>query len=170
VTSTFWVMGAVVAAALLLILVRAGVRGILIVLLRKLAVIINAGQDVVDGHGPMEDLADGATERYLTCLEYRGGRLYRRCVPLATFLMWWPVGPRLRHNKDRVIAATASFGGLEEDSPCRADVWLHLCRGWAYFARANCSVDLLRGMCAALAIGALPDHSHEVTNELISLR
>lgn len=98
--------------------------------LDQLREVISQGRTILQAYGStLGALRAAGVLEELDNLEARGGKLYRSTVPLAAFLMWWPIGPRLR--KKHLIKVAAQAGIFGENTRGSMQGWQDLCRGSA---------------------------------------
>lgn len=130
------------------LLARIVIGTLLLRVLHELNDVIRRGQHLLDKHGrSMGELRNAGVLDTLEELQAQGGKLYRFAVPLAAFLLWWPVGPRIR--KKHLIKVAGKAGIFSEGTEGSMEAWRDLCRGFA-IDTGYYPVGHLRGLHAAL--------------------
>lgn len=112
--------------------------------------VVKEAQGILNRHGSTVGQLKGAgVYGHLCDLEKKGGQFYREAVPLAAFLMWWPIGPLLQGGAIRRAFASGGLCGPEQMGAY--EVWGHFRLG---FARDDdyYPVSRIKGMLSTLRL------------------
>lgn len=138
----------ILVTATLYLFARLVVRTLLLRVLHELNDVIGRGQHLLNTYGrTVGELRYAGVLDTLEKLQDQGGKLYRNAVPLAAFLLWWPVGPRIRKN--HLIKVAGKAGIFSEGTEGSMEAWRDLCRGFA-IDTGYYPIGHLRGLHAAL--------------------
>lgn len=130
------------------LLARLVIGTLLLRILQELNDVIRRGQHLLNTYGrTLGELRYAGVLDTLEELQAQGGKIYRTAVPLAAFLLWWPVGPRIR--KKHLIKVAGKAGIFPEGTEGSMDAWRDLCRGFA-IDTGYYPIGHLRGLYAAL--------------------
>lgn len=138
----------IVAAVVTVLLARRMTRRALRELIAALDQIVTAGERL-DTLGPTGVLQRAVVFEVHDTLNETGGRLYRLAVPLAAFLLWWPIGPLFCEG--RVRRAYARVGMTGEKQAGAGEAWYDMRRGFARDTHYY-PISHLRGLVAALSV------------------
>lgn len=121
------------------VLMRIVVRDRLFTIYHNALDCVQEMDNLVKTHGSTvgDLMSAGVKDRYDELWD-EGGKLYRRAVPLAAFLMYWPVGPLFLKNK---LLAAYDEVGLFSGRMGSYNTWEDLRRGYArntkYYPQAH---------------------------------